>query len=56
MQPESPAAWLNVLAYFKRVNESVPFTDEELALLDEYVHGLGSSQALDKTSNSSTIE
>jgi hypothetical protein len=38
MQPESPAAWLNVLAYFKRVNESVPFTDEELVLLDEYVH------------------
>jgi hypothetical protein len=37
MQPESPAAWLNVLAYFKRVNESVPFTDEELVLLDEYV-------------------
>lgn len=55
-QRESPAAWLNVLAYFKRVNESVPFTDEELALLDGYVHSIGSSQPLDKDSNSSTIE
>lgn len=37
MQPESPTAWFNVLAYFRRVNESVPFTEAELDDLHAYV-------------------